>query len=90
VETAILFDLPGGAGILPAEWPAPRASLPCGYAGGLDPENVEDQLQRIASVCDRPFWIDMERRVRSNDDSILDIAKVRQVLATCAPHVWVK
>lgn len=87
VETEILFDLSAGAGILPDEWPAPKPGLRCGYAGGLGPDNVEEQLQKIAAVCDQPFWIDMERRVRSDDDSVLDLAKVRRVLEICAPHV---
>ena len=87
IKTAILFDSSGGAGILPADWPAPKRPFLCGYAGGLGPENVAEQLQKIASVCNRPFWIDMERRVRSDDDNILDMEKVERVLKICEPHV---
>lgn len=85
-NVAALFDLSAGAGILPERWSPPETAFPCGYAGGLGPDNVAEQLERIAEVCQVPFWIDMERRVRSEDDSILDLAKVRRVLEICAPH----
>ena len=66
---------------MPADgWPCPDLKLPCGYAGGLGPDNVVQQLRMILTVCDVPFWIDMERRVRIDDDSRLDMLKVRKVL----------
>ncbi len=80
VRAAALFDTSGGAGILPSGWPRPDDKLPCGYAGGLGPDNVVQQLRMILTVCDVPFWIDMERRVRIDDDSRLDMLKVRKVL----------
>lgn len=86
-DAAVLFDKSGGAGVVPGHWPPAVLTLPCGYAGGLGPDNVAEQLAAIGTVCDRPFWIDMERRVRSDDDRVLDLAKVRRVLETCAPHL---
>ena len=35
-----LFDLSGGAGVLPREWPQAWTGVMCGYAGGLGAENV--------------------------------------------------
>lgn len=49
-----------------------------GYAGGLGPENINEQLYRISSVAKGPIWIDMETRVRSQYD--LDFDKVTDVL----------
>jgi hypothetical protein len=97
-----LFDRSGGAGVLPDDWP-PLWLPYSGYAGGLGPDNVVEQVQKIirtntsahihrvaadASRVRLPhFWIDMERRVRSDDDLVFDMVKVRTVLETCAPHV---
>lgn len=84
-KVSALFDTSGGAGILPKEWPAPAKQFWCGYAGGLGPQNVVQQIGRIRAVCDKPFWIDMERRVRTQDDSALDLQAVTSVLEACAP-----
>lgn len=87
-KVSALFDTSGGAGQLPSSWPMPAREFPCGYAGGLGPDNVEDQLRIIEQRCiDRDFWIDMERRVRSEDDSRLDLDKVRRVLEESKPHI---
>lgn len=57
-----------------------KAPFWCGYAGGIGPENVVEQIGNIESVCNQAYWIDMERRVRADDDSYLNMAKVRRVL----------
>jgi hypothetical protein len=84
IDAVPLFDKSGGAGIVPPEWPEPMAppSLYCGYAGGLGPENVEAELDRIALATrdDRRIWIDMERKLRSEDDQQFDMGKCRRVL----------
>jgi hypothetical protein len=81
-----LFDRSHGAGLLPDYWPSPLNGIVCGYAGGLGPHNVADQLPKIAQACaNKSFWIDMETQVRTHDDASLDLDKVRTVLKTCAP-----
>jgi hypothetical protein len=75
-----LFDTSGGAGVLPDHWPIPAKEFWCGYAGGLGPKNVVSEVHRIQRVCKKPFWIDMERQVRTEDDSALDLQAVRSVL----------
>lgn len=93
-----LFDVSHGAGTLPTEWPvaayrdmgrtydAPK--LYHGYAGGLGPDTIADQLPKIAAAAgDARFWIDMETRIRSNGDRVFDLEKVRAVLEYCAPFV---
>jgi hypothetical protein len=84
-----LFDRSGGAGIVPAEWPKAWPGVYCGYAGGLGPDNLNGQLQLIdrAAVGER-VWIDMETRVRSDDDREFDLGKVRRALEQTS--VWVK
>ncbi len=81
-----LFDLSHGAGIAPAEWPEPLKHTPCGYAGGLGPDNLARELERInAKVGDAEIWIDMETKVRSNNDRSFDLAKVRECLEIAKP-----
>jgi hypothetical protein len=86
-----LFDVSGGAGILPASWPEPKYKkngllTPHGYAGGLGPHNLDEQIPRIleaAGNCD--IWIDMETHVRTND--AFDLEKVSKCLEIAAKYM---
>lgn len=63
-----LFDCSGGRGQLSEVWPKPVDGILCGYAGGLSPKNLEDQLKKIEDVVgDATIWIDMESGVRKGD-----------------------
>ncbi len=76
-----LFDTSGGAGIVPEKWPAPIPDVYCGYAGGLGPETLALELIRINDVVGNgTIWIDMERRIRSDDDSRFGLDKVEACL----------
>lgn len=85
LNAVALFDKSGGAGILPDAWPLPEPEFWCGYAGGLGPDNIVHQLELI-DVFSSPlgYWVDMERRVRTADDTALDMTAVRSVLSSCA------
>jgi len=85
VDAAPLFDTSGGAGTVPVEWPRPLEGIAYhGYAGGLGPDTLSKELGRIAAAAgDARVWIDMERQVRTKDE-VLDMERVRQVLARCA------
>jgi phosphoribosylanthranilate isomerase len=88
---APLFDASGGRGVLTREWPKPLADadgpLFCGYAGGLGPDNVAEELARIAEVVgDVQVWIDMETGIRSKNDKF-DLQKCDQVLEAALPWV---
>lgn len=85
INVSALFDGSHGAGKLPEHWPVAAVPFPCGYAGGLGPENVIQQLSYITRVCPRPFWIDMETKVRTNDG--LDLDAVEKVLSLTQPFV---
>ena len=86
-KISILFDLSGGDGILPDKWPLPQEDFDCGYAGGLGPHNVVEQVNKIEALCNKPYWIDMERRVRTENDAMLDMAAVRKVLEATKPLI---
>jgi hypothetical protein len=58
-----------------------------GFAGGLGPNNVLEQLGKINAACgDKPYatWIDMEGRIRTDDGAHLDLTRVRSVLEQIA------
>ena len=88
LDVAPLFDMSGGAGIVPKEWPVPfekHMRHPnvdyFGYAGGLGPNNLEAELHRIAQAAgDHRVWIDMETLIRSDDDELFDLDKCVAVL----------
>ena len=74
-NAAPLFDLSHGAGVCPDAWPEPSFAtggttpISHGYAGGLGPDNLTDQLCRIADVASAsPVWIDMETKLRNDRD----------------------
>lgn len=83
-----LFDASHGAGVLPAKWPQAIPGVKCGYAGGLGPENIAAELEKINQVVpeDTEIWIDMETKlftteIRSgNPVTKFDIKKVTEVL----------
>lgn len=92
-----LFDTSGGAGVSPRAWPRPICGYN-GYAGGIGPDNVVAEIVRIREVVDAEVaraaddrlgraWIDMETKIRSEDDEKFDLFKVKKVLALCAPCV---
>jgi phosphoribosylanthranilate isomerase len=87
IDAVPLFDTSGGIGQLPEEWPQARQGY-CGYAGGLSPDNLTIQMEAIEKVAgEGPIWIDVETRVRSDDDQILDLDKVTKFLETAEPWI---
>lgn len=94
-NAAPLFDCSHGAGVLPGEWPEAyylRATgdpdrdhyAKHGFAGGLGPDNVKEQLPRIeAASKGGDFWIDMETKLFT--DRTFDLVKCRAVLEQVHP-----
>lgn len=79
-----LFDASGGRGIGAKEWPKIPTTefgpLFCGYAGGLGPDNVVEECQRIAEVVgDSDIWIDMESSLRGPNNEF-SLEKCENVL----------
>lgn len=84
LDAVPLYDLSGGAGVLPSQWPKQSEGVYTGYAGGLGPKNVIEQVEKIKSVANGRIWIDMETRVRTEDDSKLSEGLVESVLEQCS------
>lgn len=84
-----LFDASHGAGVLPGEWPKGHEILRCGWAGGLGPDNVVQEVPKIDQQCHKIYqhWIDMETKLRATDDDFFDLGKCRDVLEKVKPFV---
>ncbi len=58
--------------------------IACGYAGGLGPDNLEEQLELISAAAgDCSFWVDMEGKLRTLDETEcdwFDLGKARRCL----------
>ena len=81
-----LFDTSGGRGQLTKNWPQPIEGVMCGYAGGLGPDNLEDELKKIEDVVgDNTIWIDMESRVRTKGE--FDITLCERVCEIAGNYV---
>jgi hypothetical protein len=78
---ALLFDESGGNGVEAGLfWPTIPNKF-CGYAGGLGPDNIAQQLVKISHAAGNDeYWIDMETGVRTDDK--FDINKCHSVLQT--------
>ncbi|TXI85136.1 MAG: hypothetical protein E6Q38_00895 [Crocinitomicaceae bacterium] len=87
-EVAFLYDSSGGRGASRSEWPAPVGLYYTGYAGGLNPVNLEEQIKLIEKSVsnDERIWIDVETGVRTADDN-LDLVKVREFLTIASKYV---
>ena len=76
---AVLFDASGGNGIAPDSLESVIEGIPCGYAGGICPSNIDCMLDKIKDAASHTsIWIDMESGVRTNN--VLDLEKVSEVL----------
>lgn len=80
----VLFDESKGRGKMPGVWRSKLEGIGCGYAGGLGPENIAEQMPAIVAAAGAPgCWIDMETRLRT--DGLFDLDKCRLVLESAAP-----
>ncbi len=87
IDAVPLYDISGGRGILPKEWPAPEGKY-CGYAGGLSPANLQNEIKKLSEVAgEHQIWIDAETHLRSEDNQFLDLQKVAEFLQLAKPFV---
>ena len=86
LDVAFLFDGSGGWGKTPESWRAAEGR-DCGYAGGLNPENLEAAIPQIkAAAGDARVYLDLESGARDADNRF-DVAKVERILEIVAPHI---
>jgi hypothetical protein len=91
-----LYDASGGRGVETKEWPKAMQTAGgltpfTGYAGGLGPDNVADELPRIAEAAgEAHVWIDMETKLRSKNakgEDVFDLTKCEQVLQAAKAYM---
>ncbi|MCY4509416.1 MAG: hypothetical protein OXG35_20995 [Acidobacteria bacterium] len=81
-----LHDRSGGRGLSTmAAWGLPWPEVPCGYAGGIGPENIVQAVRKVLGAARSDAWLDMESAVRTCDD--LDLQKVKAVCEAAARTV---
>ena len=81
-KVSVLLDASGGLGIDTELNVKDMKGFKVGYAGGINPGNVEEKLKYILSENNgSPFWIDMETGVRT--DGWFDLDKVEDVIEKC-------
>ena len=80
-----LFDVSGGRGKDSLDqWPNPSAWCRCGYAGGVNFDNVEAAAKFVRQWPFHSCWIDMESGVRTND--AFDQSKVERICKLVFPE----
>lgn len=85
---SVLFDRSGGNGVLPGSWPLALDGIFCGYAGGLGPDNLSQEIPKILARAERrPIWLDMETKVRSENNLFFDLAKVETCLRIAKANI---
>ncbi len=99
IHASVLFDQSGGKGISPESWERPIVGTYTGYAGGLNPENLEAELTRIhdadvmavdrvRSRYETELWIDIETGVRSGENGEkFDLEKVEKCIQIALPWI---
>lgn len=66
---ALLVDASAGRGLAPAAWCRPPTAKTVGFAGGLGPKTLANQLPPIAAAAaGQVSWVDMEGAIRTADD----------------------
>mmetsp|Transcript_52390 Transcript_52390/g.71527 ORF Transcript_52390/g.71527 Transcript_52390/m.71527 type:complete len:214 (-) Transcript_52390:355-996(-) len=85
---SFLYDESKGRGIASETWPSLKeVGVPYGYAGGLGPKNLTQQLASMAAVAgDAPIWVDMESSLRTRLEGGGDIFDINKVM-DCALQV---
>jgi len=82
-DFSLLFDGSYGAGMSPEKWERPIFyDIKHGYAGGLSPENVADNLAKISKaawgwVKDNLIWIDAEGQLMKPKSRHFDVNRAR-------------
>jgi len=81
IDAVPLYDISGGRGILPERWPPAYEGVYNGYAGGLGPDNLKEEIEKIGKTAGKErFWVDMESKIRTANDLLFDLDKVIRCL----------
>lgn len=93
VPFSMLFDASGGCGKLPDYWRAPiNPKHKMGYSGGLSPENVAENLNKINAVLPPEYmtWIDAEGKLKNPDTKQFDIARAEKYIQNALQFIYTR
>ena len=76
----ILVDGSGGNGVSPERWGRPTSTQEVGFAGGLGVDNIVSEVERIKAVATGDWWIDMEGKLRDENDWF-DVERVKNIVS---------
>ena len=77
----ILLDSSLGKGVSPDTWTVPQGlshKVTLGFAGGLNPENISNNYQKIDPITKNNYWLDLESGARTENE--FDLEKVKNIL----------
>lgn len=87
IKSSGLYDCSHGFGIKPESWNVPNPNWKIGYAGGLGPETIGEDLEAIQKVAGcQYYWIDMETKLYDSDNKFC-LKKCRTVLEACKDYI---
>lgn len=75
----LLFDSSYGIGKSPEHWDIPvYKDIQFGYAGGLSPKNIENNLEKISKILPSEYttWIDAEGQLRRAGSFDIELAHI--------------
>jgi phosphoribosylanthranilate isomerase len=88
---ALLIDGSGGRGKSPDTWNRPTTTKHVGFAGGLGPDNILEEIPKIQSIAHPGWWVDMEGKLRVNDwFSVERAAECIDAFHAFIPQPWIR
>lgn len=65
-----------------------KSNIKYGYAGGINPENIETIIARVIASCNnrktkRFIWLDMESGIRNQSNDMVEVGKIIKIIQTC-------
>lgn len=89
-NVSVFHDVSAGAGRVAREYLPPVEGRFTGYAGGLGPHNLAEEIKRIQKIAPgHTTWVDAETNLRSEND-VFDISKASQFLAVAETFVAIE
>ncbi len=84
----ILLDSSLGKGVSPETWSVPEGlgnEVTLGFAGGLNPENIYGNYQKINPITKNKYWLDLESGARTDNE--FDLVKAESILSQFKHHI---
>lgn len=88
-NVSVFYDTSAGSGVKPDVYQAPIEGFKTGYAGGLTPDNLTEELRRIRMTApNATTWVDAESGLRT--ENRFDMRKARRFLTIAEAFVTIE